>query len=180
MSFSIGSILTPTPVQTQNNQPPSADEPLPAQTQTQQQSDPAPARESDPVAPTSSTKNEAEAGEARPPETQSAAASGATQSFARAQTGSDATSESVVELKLQEAGAQKDVADARRDAEAARQAYIEQAAIDRVQALPADSVSRLFETPEVEKTQQSDSGTSLADVGEVEEAAAEDPFAKAD
>lgn len=175
MSFLVG----PTPIftpasQPQNNQP-ANDQSQSSQTQTQSQSSPPPVQENQPVSGASGSKNEGDAGPPRPSDPQPGGATA--QRLAPA----DASSQSVVEAQVQpEDDPASDLSFARREAESARQAYIAQAIIDRVQVAPDSSIASLFETPEVEKPSDNNQGASLADVGEPEAAVADDPFADAD
>jgi len=151
--------------------------------QVQSRNDPPPPRDGQPVNGSQSTQNDAQAGQVRPPE-------------ARPDKGpppSDAAAETVVQLQLdlaedaegEQVDTEAEVSKARALAEAAQQAYAQQAIIDRMLASPDSAVAGLFDTSEPQQaaTAGPDDGSqsaSLAELGEAEAAKAEDPFAPAD
>lgn len=127
----------------------------------------------------SASKNEGDAGQTRTPETETDVR-GAQVQKAKAAPG-DADPQSVLAAtQAQPDDAEADVASARRDAEAARQAYIQQSIIDRVGAAADTQISALFDGPAMPEADEVGDPSNLADVGEPQAAVAEDPFAKAD
>jgi len=194
--------------QPQSSQP-ASNQPQAAQTQAQALSAPPPAQQNQPVSGATSAQNDGDASARRPSDPQPAAsiadratptASNAAVSAApvsgdaraadrpapplvvsQANRPAEADAQSVITAQIRpDTDPVSDVSDARRIAEAAREAYIAQAAIDSIQTASDSRVANLFSTPEVEKPAQADPGTSLADLGEADVAVAEDPFAAAE
>lgn len=168
------------PIPSFNSAPPSqTNQPSDEQSQSVQspppeQSSPPPAPESQPVTGSPAANNNADASTPPPNDAQLAS-----QSQARSAPPVDGEAKSVFEANTAvEATPTDDEASARRDAEAARQAYIQQSIIDRVQAAPTTSVTSLFEASEAEKPTDTDQTTRVDNASDAPAATAEDPFAE--
>lgn len=149
------------------------------QTDSPAQSDPAPVRDSDPVAPSSGAQTNSNAGRQSPAETGDKTAASNVVPLRTEQTPASASPQSVFEARSLDAEPKIDEGEARRNAEAAREAYEAQSQIDDIKTGPDSAVASLPDGSEAfEKPVSGNQPTNRIDAVKPDGGDSKNPYAK--